>query len=134
MKSGVIFICAALASGVVWLVFELAPLFLNSKIERLGEKNLPKILVEKGNIIHCRMKADDFRFPLPPGSRAFNPIVTSGGFDTIEGSLEARFESSNHITSSEYLRLLGKLQAGGDVSPMTIPEGFRIRFRYFGDR
>src|SRR5436305_12337755 len=129
MKFGVILICAVVAVGVVWLVFELAPLFLNSKIERLGEKNLPKILVEKGNIIHCRMKADDFRFPLPTGSRAFNPIIASGGFDTIEGSVEARFENSNHMTSSEYLRLLGKVQVGGDVSPMTIPEGFRIRFR-----
>jgi hypothetical protein len=134
MKSGVIFICAGLAAGVVWLVFELAPLFLNSKIERLGEKNLPKILVENGNIIHCRMKADDFRFPLPPGTQAFDPVINSGGFDTVEGSVEARFESSNHITAAEYLRILGKVQEGGDVSPQTTPQGFRIKFRYFGDR
>ena len=37
----------------------IAPLFLNCRITRLGEKNLPKILVQ-GTTIYCRMKADDF--------------------------------------------------------------------------
>src|SRR5438552_11466237 len=89
----------------------IAPLFLNSRIERLGEKNLPEILVQ-GATIYCRMKADDFRFPLPPASRALNPVVT-GGFDTVDGSVEARFDGANWVTASEYETSLSrKVQVG----------------------
>jgi hypothetical protein len=91
--------CAALLAVLVgltlvfavisWADESIAPLFLNSRIERLGETGLPKLRVERGGIICCRMKADDFRFPLPPGSHATNGNV-SGGFDTVDGSVEAR--------------------------------------------
>jgi hypothetical protein len=112
----------------------LAPLFLNSRIDRLGENHLPKILVERGNTIYCRMKADDFRFPLPPGSRPLNPTVR-GGFDTADGSVEVRFEGSNSVTVSEYkVFLAGKVQAGGEIRAQTIPGGLLIKFHYFGDR
>src|SRR6266404_5399298 len=107
-------VCAALFGVAMWLVVEFSPLFLDSKAERIGEKNLPKIRVEKGRTIYCRMKADDFRFPLPPGSRALNPAITSGGFDTVDGSVEARFESANQVTARDYENwLAGKVQVGG---------------------
>jgi hypothetical protein len=112
----------------------LAPLFLNSRIERLGEKDLPKIVVERGKTIYCRMKADDFRFPLPPGSRVVNQAV-SGGFDTVDGSVEVRFDDPNAIIASEYRLLLsGKTPVGGEIRTRTIPGGLVIKFHYFGDR
>jgi len=43
---------AALVVAAIWFANDfIAPLFLNSRIERLGEKNLPKILTEKGGTI-----------------------------------------------------------------------------------
>src|SRR3954466_11717864 len=95
-------LCATLILGVVWVAIKFSPLFFYSKIERLGEKNLPRIVIEKGGIVYCRMKADDFRFPLPPGSRGTNPILNSGGFDTVDGTVEARFQGSNEITPGQY--------------------------------
>jgi hypothetical protein len=65
----------------------IAPPVFKSRLERPGEKDLPKITVEKGHVICGRMKADDFRFPLPLGSRATNLVVT-GGLDTVDGSVE----------------------------------------------
>ena len=80
------------------------------------------------------MKADDFRFPLPPGSRATNQVVT-GGFDTVDGSVEARFETTNQFTAVEYERWLsGKLQVGGNITAEPIPNGLLIKFNYFGDK
>ena len=111
------------------------PVFLDSRIERLGEKNLPMIRVEKGGIIYCRMKADDFRFPLPPGSRALHPVITEGGFDTVDGSVEARFEGTNQLTATAYERWLsGRLQVGAYVKVQQIPNGLLITFYYFGDK
>src|SRR5882672_9765126 len=135
MKVLAIFACVALITAVAWYADNhIAPLFFYSRISRLGEKNLPKILIEGGNTIHCRMKADDFRFPLPPGSRAMNPVVT-GGFDTVDGSVEARFESTNHVTASEYENWLsGKVPVGGRITAQTNPGGLLIKFHYFGDR
>src|SRR5512138_3933502 len=105
MKATVITIAAltgiVLILTAIWFANDsIAPLFLNSRIERLGEKDLPKILI-RGNTVYCRMKADDFRFPLPPGSRAVNAVVR-GGFDTVDGSVEARFDGTNRITANEY--------------------------------
>src|SRR5271163_4627707 len=98
----------------------LAPLLFNSRIERLPGKNLPKIMVQ-GDTVYCRMKADDFRFPLPPGSRVVKPVVT-GGFDTVEGSLEIRFDGTNRFTADDYLVFLsGKVQVGGHVTAVPIP-------------
>jgi hypothetical protein len=126
--------CAVLIAAAIWLAIFLAPLFLNSRIERLGETNLPKIMVENGNTIYCRMKADDFRFPLPPLSRATNLLVT-GGFDTVDGSIEVQYESTNQITAATYERSLsGHMQAGGQISVEAIPSGLLIKFHYFGDK
>lgn len=126
--------CALIFAAIRFSDNVIAPLFLNSRIERLGEKNLPKILVERGRTIYCRMKADDFRFPLPPGTRAANPAV-AGGFDTVDGSVEAQFEGTNRVTASEYEdSLSGKVQVGGQITAQTIPGGLLIKFHYFGDR
>lgn len=112
----------------------LAPLFLNSRIERLGETKLPKIQVQSGNIIYCRMKADDFYFPLPTASLATNLVVV-GSFDTVDGSVEARFDGGNFVTPREYERFIsGKVQVGGQISAESNPGGLLIKFHYFGDR
>ena len=128
-------ICAVLIAAAIWWADEfLAPRFLNSRIERLRETNLPRIMVEHGNTIYCRMKADDFRFPLPSSSRATNLVVT-GGFDTVDGSVEARFEGTNQVTASEYERSLsGKVQTGAQITAEAIPGGLLIKFHYFGDK
>lgn len=135
MKIILMLVCAALMAAAIWFTNDfIAPLFLNSRLERLREKNLPKVLVEKGSTIHCQMKADGFRFPLPPGSRAVNPVV-SGGFDNVEGSVEARFDSTNGLTAKEYRNWLsGKVQVGGQITTQTIPGGLLIKFHYFGDK
>jgi hypothetical protein len=112
----------------------IAPLFLNSRIERLNETGLPKTFVEKRGI-YFRMKADDCRLPLPPGSRAMPPIITSGCFDCVDGSVEVRFEGSNRVTPSEYESWLSKrLQVGAYVIAEEVPGGLSIKFHYFGDR
>jgi hypothetical protein len=125
----------ALLIGAFWFVDNsIAPFCLNSRIERLGEKNLPTIQIERGRIVYCRMKADDFRFPLPPDARAVNPIVT-GIFDTVDGSVEARFEGTNHITALEYENWLSeKVPVGGQVTAEAISGGLLVKFHYFGDR
>ena len=112
----------------------LAPAFFNSRIERIGEAHLPSITIERGNIVYCRMKADDFRFPLPPGCRATNMYVT-GVFDTADGSIEARFDGTHRITALDYQASLGnKLKIGGYVIAEDIPAGLLIHFHYFGDK
>ena len=128
-------VCAAGMVAVLWFVNDfVAPLFLNSRIERLHETGLPKA-VEKGGIIYCRMKADDFRFPLPKGSSAVLPIVISGGFDTVDGSVEVRFENSNQVTPIQYESWLSsRLQLGGSVTADSVPGGLLIKFHYFGDK
>jgi hypothetical protein len=137
VKTVAFFVCIALILGLIlsFLNDYVAPLFLNSRIERLHETGLPKAVVEKGGIIYCRMKADDFRFPLPPGSHALPPIITSGCFDCVDGTVEARFDSSNHITPSEYETWLSqRLQVGGGVTAVSVPGGLSIKFHYFADR
>ena len=132
-------IAILLVGSLVYVVIQfaddtIAPLFLNSRIERLGEQNLPKIAVERGALVYCRMKADDFRFPLPVGSRATNMVVT-GGFDTVRGSLEACFDQTNGMTAGEYESFLsGKVQVGGRVTAETLPGGLLIKFEYCGDQ
>jgi hypothetical protein len=135
MKAAAVIVSATLILGIVWAVIEFSPLLLNSRIERLRERNLPKITIEKGGIVYCRMKADDFRFPLPPGSEGANPVINSGGFDTIGGSIEARFQNSKQMTSDEYGKwLAGKVPVGGQVAAQSVSGGLLIKFHYFGDR
>lgn len=135
MKTVGMVVCTAFIVGVVWAVVELSPLVLNSRIERIREKNLPRIVIEGGDTVYCRMKADDFRFPLPPGGRAFNPILNSGGFDTVDGAVEVRFEGTNHVSASDYETwLVGKVPIGGRVTVQRVPNGLLVKFNYFGDR
>ena len=134
MKVILLLIGAALVVVAAWFAnSHVAPLFLNSRIERLHEKNLPRVIVERGTI-YCRMKADDFRFHLPGRARAVNPVV-AGGFDTVDGTVEARFDGIDGVTASEYENsIAGKVQVGGQVTAQTIPGGLLIKFHYFGDR
>jgi len=137
VKKAVILVCAILGGGLILAGLDqfIAPMFLNSRIERLNEIGLPKVSVEKGGKIYCRMKADDFRFSLPPGSHAESAIITAGGFDYADGTVEARFESSNQVTPSEYEDWLSsRMQLGGYVTASAVPGGLTIKFHYFGDK
>lgn len=135
MKIVVTLFCTALLGAAIWLANDvIAPLFLNSRIERLGEKDLPKIRIEKNGAVYCRMKADDFRFPLPPGSIGSNPIVT-GTFDCVDGTVECRFPGSNQLSAADYQSWVsGKVPVGGHVTAEALPEGLLIKFHYFGDK
>jgi len=136
MKAATVAVCAAviLALVVYFANAHVAPLFLNSRLERLHERSLPKITIERDGKVYCRMKADDFRFPLPPGSRGTNGAVT-GGFDTVDGSVEARFEGGKRMTTGEYQSWVSdKVPVGGQVTARTAPSGLLIKFHYFGDR
>lgn len=130
-----ILLCTAmLAVAILFANSFIAPLMFHSRIERLGETNLPSIRVESGGIIYCRMKADDFSFPLPPASHAKNLAVT-GSFNTVDGSLEARFDGTNQLTADEYQEsLIGRLSPGGYITADHIPGGLLIKFHYFGDK
>ena len=110
----------------------ITPLFLDSRIERLHETDLPKASIKNG-CVYCRMKADDFWLPLPPGYRAMPPIITSGGFDWVEGNVEVHLNSSNRVWAGESW-LPNRLQAGPSVTVNQISEGLLIKFHYFGDK
>jgi hypothetical protein len=81
------------------------------------------------------MKADDFRFPLPPGSQVQSPIIISGAFDTVDGSVEVRFANSNQLAPFQYESWLsGRIQMGGYITASSVPGGLLIKFHYFGDK
>ena len=63
------------------------------------------------------------------------PMITSGCFDCVDGSVEARFERSHQVTPGEYESWLSsRLQVGGYVTAESVPGGLLIKFHYFGDR
>ncbi len=135
VKIAVILVCAVLVAIAFWFANQyLAPLVFDSRIERIAENNLPRIVIERGGIVYCRMKADDFRFPLPPSSKATNAVV-SGVFDSVDGSVEVHFDGTDGPTAGQYEAwVAGKLQRGGRVTAEAIPQGLLIKFHYFGDR
>ena len=135
MKAVVALLCAGLIIGMGWWVNScVAPRLLDSRLDRIQEEGLPKVLIEADRTVYCRMKADDFRFPLPPGARATNATVT-GGFDTVKGSVEARFEGSTRWTAEQYEGWIsGKVAEGGRVTAQAISGGILIKFEYFGDK
>ena len=127
------FILIGFIGVVTWFLDDtIAPLLWNSRIERLGETNLPRATIETGNIVYCRMKADDFRFALPVGLRATNLIITNGGFDTVHGSVEVYFDGTRQFARIDGWP--GKIQIGGSVSSEPIAGGLLIHFDYFGDK
>ena len=96
----------------------------SASVERLSEKNLPKILIQ-GGTVYCRMKADDFRFPLPPGSRVISSVVT-GGFDTVNGNVSVDFPVTVQGRITRELSVnLGS--GGATVRAMTTNGGVRLR-------
>ena len=125
---------AMLTVAILFANSFIAPLMFHSRIERLGETNLPSVRIESGGIIYCRMKADDFSFPLPPASHATNLTVT-GSFNTVDGSLEARFNGPDQLTADEYQEsLIGRLSPGGYITADHIPGGLLIKFHYMGGK
>ena len=136
MKRVVQIVCAIVVVGMGWCLVEfLSRMLFNSRVERLGERGLPKVFVENQGVIHCRMKADDFRFPLPPGTHVLTSAVTDGGFDWADGAVQIQFEGTNAITADQYKSWLSdKLQIGASITAEPLPRGLVIKFHYFGDK
>lgn len=136
MKKVLLLVCCILGALATYFCLDLfAPLLLKSRIGRLHEKDLPKATVEEGRTVYCRMKAADFRFPLPAGSYGLPPVITSGGFDWVTGSIEVRFKGSNQVTAVQYEDYVARrLQVGAELRVSSVPGGLFIRFHYFGDK
>lgn len=136
MKPLVGVLCTIVGAAVFWLLLQfLSTRLLDSRIDRLHETGLPKICVVSGTEIYCRMKADDFRFPLPPNSHTTKSAVTSGGFDWVDGIVNVAFDTSNHMTAAGYYQWLSnKLPMGASVTVQALPSGLAIKFHYFGDK
>jgi hypothetical protein len=129
----IVTVCIAIA----WVVISNFPHFADSKSDRLSEDNLPRIEIENGRTVYCRMKADDFRFPLPEGATGIDPQLSSGGFDTVKGSVRVRFTKQPGMSAERYQEWLRqRLQTGGiahvdyDVSSSDLI----VNFSYFGDK
>jgi hypothetical protein len=139
MKNLMFYSCCLIGVVCIALVFifvddYIAPMILDSRIERLHETGLQKASLENG-CVYCRMKADDFRLPLPPGFRAMPPVITDGGFDWADGSIELRFDSSNRVGTGDFSGWQpNRLQVGASVIVDAMPGGMLIKFHYFGDR
>ncbi len=97
--------------------FGLDLVFLNSyglkcdfhSLLRKNEK-LPAVLIEKGNIVYCRMYMCDFRFPLPADARIVLTNIEDGGFDTINGSIYVVGPDGGPVNMRAYADLLQKKQ------------------------
>jgi len=121
----------------LWFFAANSTLFTNSRIDRVLESDLPQITTENERIVYCRMQADDFRFPLPPHGTALDPQISSGGYDTVEGSVRVRYIGGFGMSSAQYEEWLReRLQTGGWV---TVKNGeasadLIVSFSYFGDK
>ena len=132
MVKKTIALCAILV--LVFLAWLVLPSFYHMGISRLreSENGLPKVTVESGGIVYCRMQADDFRFQLPAGSHPQPPVLQSGGFDTVDGNIDVNLDGVTLRALEEFERQ--HLQAGALVETSSIPGGLAIHFTYFGDR
>ena len=118
------------------LIVTSAPLFLNSKIERFSEDDLPRVSIENGADVYCRMQADDFRFSLPVGGVASKPEIRSSGFDSIEGYVIVSFPDKAVSATTYQKSIQGSLQNGGVITVKEEPGSsqLKVSFSYFGDR
>ncbi len=127
----------ALLGAAIWFAAANSTLLLDSRLGRLWEDNLPKISIEEEKTVYCRMKADDFRFPLPPGATVLDLEIASGSFDSVEGHVRVRFPAKEGMSAREceyWLR--ERLHVGGqiNVEDDRKTNNILIRFSYFGDR
>ena len=126
-----------LIGAPIWIVLSNSTLFLNSRLDRLDESNLPLVSIEDENVVYCRMKADDFRFEIPTGGVATKASIESEGFESVDGSVVVTFPEERQISTRQYGELLRKnLQVGGRVSVTDHPDsgGILVDFSYFGDK
>jgi len=131
-------LCATLiAGGVLWFLAINSTLLFNTRIERIFERDLPRISIEDERIIYCRMQADDFRFPLPQYGIAIDPTLLGGGFDTIEGSVRITYQGGTGMNAQEYESWVReRSQMGGSITVEgdDASSDLIVRFSYFGDR
>ena len=104
------------------------------QLSRRHEK-LPAVSIENGDTVYCRMRACDFRFPLPRGSQFIKTELVERGFDTINGFIYVKMTNGTAVNLAAYEAQLNKyhLAEGGWVSPDQTNNLTQIRFSYFGD-
>jgi hypothetical protein len=110
----------------------IAPLLFNARIERINEPTLPRIIIEQGPVVYCRMRADGFRLPLPGGAVLREVRLTNGRFDSAEGWVEMGVKDER--TVAEFERSLLALPPGATVGLEGSGSRLWVSFRYFGDR
>jgi len=121
-------LCGVVSAALVWSVFDdyIAPLFFDSRIERIHETGLPSATIERGGV-YFRMRADDFFLPLPKGARVKQPIKFSGGYDTVDGDMEVSFDKSNGTAPHGHEGLVsGSIGVGGYVKNEWVPGGLVV--------
>lgn len=125
---------AVLAAGI-WYLWPRIFFMRDFLPGREHEDGLPKISIEKGNVVYCRMKADDFRFRLPDGARPRPAVIERGGFDSVYGAIDVELKNATASFAREYTESLARrVPMGGHVTAEFIADGLRISFSYFGDR
>lgn len=134
MKKKPFIICiVCLLCGILCFLFfdeVIAPLLFDSYVERINETGLPRGTIENG-YVYCRMKAADFRLPLPAGCHATNLVITQGGFDWVDGSVQILFDKSAGFGSG----LQNRLPEGGSAEvEFTTNGSMYLKFHYFGDK
>ncbi|HEV7403524.1 MAG TPA: hypothetical protein VGO11_11375 [Chthoniobacteraceae bacterium] len=136
MSKKLLFLCAvAVLAGGIWYLWPRIFFMRDSLPGREHEDGLPKVTIENGSVVYCRMRADDFRFPLPRGSRARPPVLESGSFDQVKGRIEVELNDANERVAMLYTESMRKsVPRGGYVFASPIPGGLQISFQYFGDR
>ncbi len=138
MSKGYLIFCVFPVLAVVVAVCFLWPRIFFMRDSLPGPENepgLPKVTIEKGGVVYCRMRADDFRFPLPRGASVRRAVLDSGCFDSVDGKVEVELNGDAEVTARQYTSWIeGRLPTGGGVSAESIPGGLMIRFSYFGDR
>jgi hypothetical protein len=123
---------------------------LKPPFNRVNEK-LPTMSVEEGSMVYCRMRYCDFRFPIPSGTHVVRTNIASGGFDTIDGTIDVMSTNGEPIDMHAYAELLRKKHfnlspdytggisasskepRGGWIGAEALDRAVRIRFTYFGD-
>lgn len=97
--------CLFVLAFVALIVFVMMPPL--KSFSRIHEK-LPALFVENGNTVYCRMKACDFRFPLPDDVSIIGTNITDGGFDTIHGAIYIVGTNGGPVNLREYADFLQK--------------------------
>src|SRR5665213_243250 len=87
-------VCLAAITFAALIAYAMTPPLRS--FSRMHE-TLPRVSVEAGDTIYCRMRYCDFRFPLPEQARIIQTDSVTGGFDAVNGAIYLAV-SYTHLT------------------------------------